>query len=172
MKRIIIVVVVGIIMSSCNHKTDDAKKTLEDGKIELGSINYIPANQELFDTIVELDKKQWDAYNKGDVNTLIDFMTDDHEFYHDVAGADFGFETNAEAWRRFFTKDHGTVGETVEGSNEVHEIPGYGALQISYQRFYDKEDPNWSKPARAIVLWKETPNGWLQSRVFSLHSNE
>ena len=69
----------------------------------------------------------------------------------------------------FYNTDHGTVGETVKGINEIYKIPNYGALQLSYQRFYDKENPKWTEQARAIVLWKETPNGWLQSRVFSLH---
>lgn len=172
MKNILVVLIGILVLISCNHKTDDEKKTLEDGKIELGSINYIPANKQLFDTIAALDKSFWKAYNKGDVNTIIDLMTDDHEFYHDLGGALLTKEKCVAQWNKFYSTDHGVVGETVAGSNEVHEIPGYGALQLSYQRFYDKEDPEWSKPERAIVLWKETPNGWLQSRVFSLHAKE
>jgi ketosteroid isomerase-like protein len=171
MKRILIVLIGGLIIFSCSHKKDDTKKTLETSKIELSSITHTPANKPLYDTIVALDKIFWEAYNQADVNTIIDFMTDDHEFYHDYGGALLTKEKNAIQWNKFYSTDHGVVGET-EGSNEVHEIPGYGAPQLSYQRFYDKEDPEWSKPERAIVLWKETPNGWLQSRVFSLHAKE
>jgi ketosteroid isomerase-like protein len=172
LKRILIVLIGSLLIFSCSHKKDDTKKTLETSKIELSSTKYTPSNKQLFDTIAALDKSFWKAYTKGDVNTIIDLMTDDHEFYHDLGGALLTKEKCATQWNKFFSTDYGVVGETVEGSNEVHEIPGYGALQLSYQRFYSDEDPTWSIPERAIVLWKETPNGWLQSRVFSLHAKE
>jgi hypothetical protein len=130
---------------------------------------YTPANQQLHDTIVALDKIYWEAYNKRDVNTLIDLMTDDHEFYHDEGGAMFSKEKNAIQIREFCSKDLGIVGETVVGTNEIYEIHDYGALQLSYQRFYERVKPEWTTPARAIVLWKKTSKGWLQSRVFSFH---
>jgi hypothetical protein len=85
-------------------------------------------------------------------------MTDDHEFYHDEGGALFSKEKNAIQWRKF-NKDLGVVGETVAGTNEIYEIPNYGALQLSYQRFHEKVKPEWTAPARAIVLWKKTPKG-------------
>lgn len=154
---------------SFDHNKNDTTNNLEKRNTELSSIKYIPKNKILFDTIVALDKIYWDAYNNGNVNKVIEFMTDDHEFYHDEEGELFTKEKNAEVWREFYKMDLGVVGETVEGTNEIYEISGYGALQIFYQRFYDKKNPEWSKPGRAITLWKDTPNGWLQSRVFSLH---
>lgn len=172
MKNILVVLIGVLILISCNHKTDETTKISDNDNAEINIPKYTVANKQLYDTIVALDKIFWEAYNKADVNTIIDLMTDDHEFYHDVGGALLTKEKGAIQWNKFYSTDHGVVGETVAGSNEVHEIPGYGALQLSYQRFYDKEDPEWSKPERAIVLWKETPNGWLQSRVFSLHAKE
>ncbi len=157
MNRIFILLIGVLLFTSCNHNKD------------ISIPNYTPANKQLFDTIIELDKIYWDAYNTGDVTTIINFMTDDHEFYHDLEGALYTKEKNTQEWIKFYEMDLGVVGETVKGSNEIYEIADYGALQISFQRFYDKRDPEWSKPARAITLWKETPNGWLQSRVFSLH---
>jgi ketosteroid isomerase-like protein len=169
MQKILTILIGALLFLSCSHKKNDVNKTIENDITKLSSIKYTPANKTLFDTIVALDKIYWEAYNSGDVNTVIDFMTEDHEFYHDESGVLYTKEINAEEWRKFYNKNLGVVGETVQGTNEIYEIANYGALQIFYQRFYDKKDPEWSKPARAITLWKETPNGWLQSRVFSLH---
>ena len=169
MQRIFIVIIGILTLVSCNHKKDNTTEIIDNVTAEINIPKYTVANKQLYDTIVALDKIYWKAYNNGDVNKVIDFMTDDHEFYHDEEGVLFTKEKNAEVWKKFYAMDLGVVGETVGGTNEIYEIPGYGALQIFYQRFYDKKDPEWSKPARAITVWKETPNGWLQSRVFSLH---
>ena len=158
-----------LLLISCKNKTEDVKKIITTDDMELNIPKYTIANKQLFDTIVALDKIYWEAYNSGNVDRIINFMTDDHEFYHDESGALYNKEKNAEEWRKFYNMDLGVVGETVNGTNEIYEIAKYGALQISYQRFYDKRDPEWSKPARAVTLWKKTSKGWLQSRVFSLH---
>lgn len=154
---------------SCNQKKDASSELTVAKTKETILPKYTPANQKLYDTIVALDKIFWEAYNQGDLNTVIDLMTDDHEFYHDQGGAMFSKEKIAIQIRKFYNKDLGIVGETVEGTNEIYEIPNYGAVQLSYQRFHDKANPEWSPPARAIVLWKKTSKGWLQSRVFSFH---
>ena len=80
MKKILVVLIGGLIIFSCNHNKGDTKTTLETSKIELSSIKYTPSNRQLFDTIAALDKSFWKSYNEGDVNTIIDLMTDDHEF--------------------------------------------------------------------------------------------
>lgn len=67
------------------------------------------------------------------------------EITTDIPQLTIGLEINAEGWRGSLTKDPGIVGETLEGSNEAPKISGYGALQISYQGFYGREDLNWSK---------------------------
>jgi ketosteroid isomerase-like protein len=169
MRNIFLILLQVAIFFSCNqNKNPSSELTIAKTK-EITIPKYAPANKQLYDTIVALDKIFWEAYNKGDTNTIINFMTDDHEFYHDQGGAIFSKEKNAIQWRKFYSKDLGVVGETVIGTNEIYEIPNYGALQLSYQRFYEKEKPEWTSPARAIVLWKKTSKGWLQSRVFSLH---
>lgn len=169
MKRITTALIGIISLIACNQKEDNTNQTPDKVTTEIQIPKYKVANQQLFDTIVALDKIYWEAYNNGDIDKVIAFMTDDHEFYHDEEGVVFTKEKNSEVWKKFYAMDLGVVGETVEGTNEIYEIPGYGALQLFYQRFYDKRDPEWSEPARAITVWRETPEGWLQSRVFSLH---
>jgi hypothetical protein len=160
------------IFFSCNQKKDDSAELTPAKTQEISLPTYTPANKQLYDTIVAWDKIYWKAYNEGDLNTIFNLVTDDHEFYHDQGGALFSKEKIAILIRKSYNKDLGVVGETVAGTNEIYEIPNYGALQLSYQRFYEKAKPEWTPPARAIVLWKKTPKGWLQSRVFSFHSEQ
>ena len=47
---------------------------------------YVPANQELYETIVSLDKKLFDAYNSCDMDTQTALYSEDLEFFHDRGG--------------------------------------------------------------------------------------
>ncbi|MEP7255054.1 MAG: hypothetical protein ABI666_04715 [Ferruginibacter sp.] len=151
MRNIFLTLLGAVIIFSCNQKKEASSELTVAKTKKIILPEYIPANHQLYDTIIALDKIYREAYNKGDVNTLIDFMTDDHEFYHDEWGAVFSKEKLAIEIRKF-DKSLGVVGETVAGTNEIYEIPDYGALQLAYQRFYEKAKPEWTAPARAIVL--------------------
>ncbi len=169
MRNIFFILLGAAMIVSCNQKKEASPELPVKKTTGIILPEYSPASHQLYDTIVALDKLFWDAYNKGNLDTLIGFMTDDHEFYHDEGGAMFSKEKIATEMRKYYKKELGVVGETVAGTNEIYEIPNYGALQLSYQRFHEKAKPEWTAPARAIVLWKKTPKGWLQSRVISLH---
>jgi hypothetical protein len=160
------------IIFSCTKKQEDSTIITDLKTKGINLPEYTPANKQLYDTIVALDNIFWEAYNTRDTTIILDLMTDDHEFYHDMGGALISKEKNAIQWKEFLSQDLGILGETVAGTNEIYEIPDYGALQLSYQRFYRKQHSEWTTPARAIVLWKKTPKGWLQSRVFSLHQDK
>ena len=101
----------------------------------------------------------------------VDYYLDEGKKIKLIKGENIATVRPKEWQARFYNLDEGVVGKTVEGTIEVYELPGYGALQLSYRRFYDKKNPEWTAPARAIVLWKKIPNGWLRSRVVSLHEN-
>ncbi len=62
--------------------------------------------------------------------------------------------------------------ELVEGSIEVSEIPGYGAVQFGKHKFYNNQEPDaMSKPSKFVTLWKKTNESWQMTRVISLHNN-
>jgi len=48
--------------------------------------DYVPADQELYETIVSLDKKLFDAYNSCDMDTQTALYSEDLEFFHDEGG--------------------------------------------------------------------------------------
>lgn len=47
---------------------------------------YVPVDQELYETIVSLDKKLFDAYNSCDMDTQTSLYSEDLEFFHDKGG--------------------------------------------------------------------------------------
>lgn len=122
----------------------------------------------LYDTIMDLDKTYFTAYNDCDMKTQSEFYDDDIEFYHDMGGL---ATDKAELLKSIEKNICGKVTRTlIEESVEVHPIKDFGAVQIGMHKFYNNQEPNAiSKPTKFIVIWKKTDSKWLMSRVISLH---
>ncbi len=122
----------------------------------------------LYDTIMELDKTYFTAYNECDMKTQREFYDEDIEFYHDMGGL---ATDKAELLKSIEKNICGKVTRTlIEESVEVHAIKDFGAIQIGMHKFYNNQEPNAiSKPTKFIVIWKKTNTKWLISRVISLH---
>ena len=122
----------------------------------------------LYDTIMDLDKTYFTAYNDCDMKTQSEFYDDDIEFYHDMGGL---ATDKAELLKSIEKNICGKVTRTlIEESVEVHPIKDFGAVQIGMHKFYNNQEPNAiSKPTKFIVIWKNTDTKWLMSRVISLH---
>ncbi|SEK33737.1 protein of unknown function [Maribacter orientalis] len=125
-------------------------------------------NKALYDTIMDLDKTYFTAYNDCDMKTQSEFYDDDIEFYHDMGGL---ATDKAELLKSIEKNICGKVTRTlIEESVEVHPIKDFGAVQIGMHKFYNNQEPNAiSKPTKFIVIWKNTDTKWLMSRVISLH---
>jgi hypothetical protein len=168
MKRIINLIIVVSILVSCNQEKEESPIISKTVWKEIVMPKYIPANQKLHDTIIALDKFLWEAYNTQNDSIFPAYVTQDFEFYHDQGGVLFSKEKFTNQVKKFFEQTKGQVvyGETVKGTNEVYEIPNYGAVQLSYQRFRENNNPEWTEPA---TIWKKTTEGWLPARSISLH---
>jgi len=60
--------------------------------------------------------------------------------------------------------------ELIEESVEVHDIAGFGAVEIGYHKFYNSQEPDArSIPSRFITVWKNTDGEWKMHRIISLH---
>ncbi len=129
---------------------------------------YVPANQELYETIVSLDKKLFDAYNSCDMDTQTALYSEDLEFFHDEGGLSTSKEKLLKALKNNICDK--TTRTLIEGSIEVYPIKDYGAVEIGYHTFNDKKTPeNKSKASRFVMVWKKTDENWTVTRVLSLH---
>jgi len=123
----------------------------------------------LYQQVLQLDKALFDAYNTCDMKTQGELMDEDLEFYHDMAGL---ATSKAAVLKSIEENICGKVTRSlVEESVEVHEIPGFGAVEIGMHQFYNNQEPDAeSKPSRFIAIWKNNQSSWTLTRVISLHN--
>lgn len=132
---------------------------------------YKPDDKALYDTIMKHDSIFFSAYNHCDAQLKVyaAYYTEDLEFYHDQGGFSNSKKDVVEATRKNIC---GKVRrDLVPGSVEVYPISGYGAVEIGYHRFTNKENPpgTTARDGRFVLVWKKTDNKWQISRVVSLH---
>lgn len=129
---------------------------------------YVPVDQELYETIVSLDKRLFDAYNSCDMDTQTALYSEDLEFFHDEGGLSTSKEELLIALKNNICDK--ITRTLIKGSVEVYPIKDYGAVEIGYHTFNDKKTPeNKSKGSRFILIWKKTDENWTVTRVISLH---
>jgi hypothetical protein len=138
---------------------------------QLAFSQYKPDDQVLYDSIVKHDSIFFDAYNNCDkkLDLYASYYDEDLEFYHDKGGFSASRKDMIDATERNIC---GKVRrELVAGSIEVYPIANYGAIEIGYHKFYNRNDPpdTDSRAGRFVVVWKFVNSQWKISRVISLH---
>jgi ketosteroid isomerase-like protein len=115
-----------------------------------------------------MDAAYFTAYNACDLETQANLLSDDLEFYHDQGGLN---TSKSDIIKSIEANICGKVTRTlVEGSVEVHEIPGFGAVEIGFHTFFNNREPDAkSKPSRFITVWKRDGTAWKMHRIVSLH---
>lgn len=128
----------------------------------------VSADSELYRTILDMDAAYFRAYNTCDLETQANLLSDDLEFYHDLGGLS---TSKAEIIKSIEANICGKVTRNlVEGSVEVHEIAGFGAIEIGYHTFFNNQEPEATpKPSRFITIWKRNGDTWKMHRIVSLH---
>ncbi|WP_339918490.1 nuclear transport factor 2 family protein [Yeosuana marina] len=130
--------------------------------------DYVPADKELYDTIVTMDKKLFDAYNSCDMATQSALYSEDLEFYHDQGGLTTSKKQVLTALENNICDK--VTRTLIEGSIEVYPIKDYGAIEIGYHSFNNKAEPeNKSEGSRFVIIWKKQDEKWIVTRVISLH---
>lgn len=140
-------------------------------KINRESLAYKPDDQELYDTIVQLDSLFFSAYNTCDINLAkyASFYSDDIEFYHDQGGIVTSIQEIVDATKRNICGK--VTRELVKGSIEVYPIKNFGAVEFGYHKFHNNQEPasTKSKVGRFVIIWQNKNNEWKITRVISLH---
>lgn len=128
----------------------------------------VSEDSQLYQKIMALDKAYFEAYNTCDLETQANLMSDDLEFYHDQGGLN---TSKSEVINSIEKNICGKVRrELVAESVEVHEINGFGAVEMGYHKFYNNQEPDAiSTPSRFISVWKNTDGIWTMHRIISLH---
>ena len=150
------------VLISCQSDTDTDK--------DISSImNYTPVDQKLYDEILGMDEKFFNAYNNCDLETQASIYSDSIEFFHDKGGLMTSKEQIIEGTKNNICGK--VTRELVEGSVEVYPINNYGAVQTGYHKFFNNQEPDAkSIPSKFIVIWQNNKGNWKMTKVISLHN--
>jgi ketosteroid isomerase-like protein len=129
---------------------------------------YKPDNLELYKTIASLDSTYFAAYNSCNMAKQAEMYAEDIEFFHDRGGL---MTSKRDLLASIEKNICGKVTRTlVKGSIEVYPIHGYGAVEIGYHSFYNKQEPDAPMhPSKFIMIWHLKDGQWKINKVISLH---
>jgi len=157
--RLLVSIVLISLLSSCNTKVEQSEDAYR---------NYKPDDLKLYETIVAMDKIYFDAYNTCDMVTQDAIYSEDIEFFHDKGG----LMTSKTDLLKSLEENicNKVTRELLQGSIEVYPIKDYGAVEIGFHSFHNKEEPDApSDPSKFIVVWKQHGDDWKITKVISLH---
>ena len=127
-----------------------------------------PVASTLYDTIVSMDSLWEYAYNHCRADIMNDVISEDLEFYHDRGGVVTSKEVIMEALKKNICNK--VTRELKQGSIEVYEIPGYGAVEMGQHGFHNVAEPDEKIHfSKFVHLWKRENKRWRITRVISLH---
>jgi hypothetical protein len=129
---------------------------------------YTPIDESLYKIVLSLDETFFNAYNTCDLDLQKSMYSDDLEFFHDKNGLSTSKEEILEGTKRHICGK--VTRELIQGSVEVYPINNYGAVQIGYHKFHNKEEPDAeSVPSKFIAMWHNDNDNWKLAKVISLH---
>ncbi|WP_157982752.1 nuclear transport factor 2 family protein [Pseudidiomarina aquimaris] len=132
--------------------------------------NY--SQEQLEREVLAVDNAMFDAAFGGcDAELLKNVFPDDHEFYHDIGGAQHNSE---EYWIGLFSEDFCKYKpikrELVEGSHKVYPMHNYGALVYGENRYYVKNQEGeyeLDDTGKYMHLWRLNDGQWELARAIS-----
>lgn len=130
------------------------------------------SEEELESLILELDRQFWDAYNACDVATMMSFITEDLEFYHDKAGLSIGAATMEAGLKSgLCNPDEPKLRrEEIAGTVAVFPMAKTGALIRGEHRFHVTlagQEEFLDGQAQFMHFWRYADGKWQMARVFS-----
>ncbi len=125
----------------------------------------VSTQEALFETVRLQDKLLFDAYNHCDLTKLGAMVTDDLEFYHDKTGLAVGKQNFLDSIQKYICGK--VTRELVPGTLEVHELAGYGAVELGVHRFHHPGEKENAGEAKFVTVWQNKGGAWKVSRVIS-----
>ncbi len=121
----------------------------------------------LRDTVLELDRQLFDAFNARDVEVFKRMFDKDLEFFHDTGGVT-DYEQAIIRTGQLFEADTGLVRTLLVDTVNVYPVPGYGAIQTGKHRFCHPENGVIDCGTFDFLhIWRQQDDAWTLARVVS-----
>ncbi len=128
-----------------------------------------PQTHTLFETVVGLDKRLFNAFNACDETTCAEMFARDLEFYHDRDGVT-NYAQNVDSFKQHFASPD-KIRRELDGSTlEVYPIKGFGAIESGVHYFYTTypgKKEQLTATAKFVHVWQHKDGKWQISRVVS-----
>ena len=135
---------------------------------KLLGLDEIKNQAQLDQTISELDRQLFEAYNHCDLKKFDSLLDENVEFYHDQGGVTLGHAALTES-----IKNNICTGDTqrvlVPGTLKIYYMKGYGAIEMGVHRFQHPktEAVNGTGEGSFVHLWRYKDGAWKVTRVLS-----
>lgn len=121
----------------------------------------------LQDTILQLDKAMFEAYNNRELDKLMGYFSKDLEFYHDTGGLNH-YEHTKSTFDQNFKSGKIIHRSLVDDGVEVYPIKGYGAVLKGEHTFCQSNNGEKNcQTVKFVHVWKRTGQEWQITRVIS-----
>jgi len=139
-------------------------------------VNAQTSSDNIAKTVLQKDSLFWTAYNNCDIENMLQYVTDDVEFYHDKNGVLHGKDNFRIAFQKNLcgNKDYRLRREPLKKSANVFPMKSgdtlYGGLISGEHLFYVSETGKKERldgVAKFMNLWVLQNGNWRMSRVIS-----
>ncbi|MBW1294804.1 nuclear transport factor 2 family protein [Aquimarina litoralis] len=128
----------------------------------------------LYKTIAKMDSLYFAAQNLCDLETYASFLSEDFEFFHDVAGYTASKDDEIKDMTVFCGEEQRSRQplrrELIKGSLKVYPMQNFGALEFCDHKFYLQIPDGTEKvigSGKLTAVWKMINKKWKLTRVIS-----
>lgn len=134
------------------------------GTAQAATPTALPDGEALTRTVIDLDAKVFDAYNRCDLKTFGDFFSANVEFFHDKGGLMNSRDAVVEATRKNICHK---VRRELVGKPDVYPIKDYGAIETGTHRFCQIGTNTCQGEGKFLHIWRYQDGTWQLTRVVS-----
>jgi len=135
--------------------------------VSVGSSLKAGPSEELYKTVLNLDKMLFEAFNSCDLAKMSEVFDQNLEFYHDKGGLT-NYQDTLKSSKRNCDNKLGLERVLLKDSTKIFPIGEYGAIQEGRHRFCHMENgKNECGVFTFIHIWKKVGQRWTLSRVIS-----
>jgi len=126
-----------------------------------------PSESTLTTEIAAQDAAMFAAFNSHDLPGLMNYFSEDLEFYHDKDGL-LSYAKVTDGFKRLFAMDMGLKRTLVPGTMHVYPIPNYGALEVGQHKFCHVENGRDDCGVFEFShVWQKKDDRWRVTRILS-----